>query len=639
MSDLLQVFALLDDAAASPQNPTSRLYTGFSHERVCADPADLENVWAQVESDQHRGLHAVMLADYEWGVRLAGAPLPPGHFAHQRGCLRVLLFQTCCRLASAEVEAWLQQQDQQQPQPTPAGALPLGASVTQAEFLTAIDTIQEAIRAGQTYQINHTYRLQGQSHGSPVALYRRLRARQPVAFGALMALPAGGVANRADVVTHILSLSPELFIRHSRGTLTACPMKGTMSRESDPALDAKTRQCLAQDEKNRAENLMIVDLLRNDLGRISRIGSVRVPKLFEVQTYATVFQMTSTVQSELLPNARVPDVLRALFPCGSITGAPKHRSLSLIAALENTPRDIYCGLIGWVDAPAFEEGRRVGDFCWSVAIRTATIGPESLQTRLRPLHLGIGAGIVLDSVAQQEFEECQLKARFLTQMNPGFALLETMRHVPGQGVLRWPAHLSRLRSSAEALGFAFDVSTIEAALHVVLPQLPRDQPARLRLTLSFEGECIITHAPLMPLTGVFDAQGRVIVHLSRTALPNFSLAKYKTTHRAHYDAAVRDAQNQGAFDCLFFNEAGYLLEGGRSNVFVKRRGQWMTPPLSDGVLPGILRAEALSDPVLNAIECAVTLDDLRQAEDLRVCNALRGLLPAHFLQSFSNPKT
>ena len=318
------VFALLDDRNATEARPTSRLYEGYSHERRCTDPARLDATWRAVEEDLRGGLHAVLLGDYEWGAKLLGAGVRAGSEA---AALRVLLFRELRFLSSDAVLRWLAEHEGAEA-PGAAGALDVRASVDRAEFHAAIHAIQEAIRAGETYQVNYTYRLDFAAHGSPLAFYRRLRARQPVPYGALVALPPE--PGRPEAPTHVLSCSPELFVRHRAGVLTAKPMKGTAPRRTVFEGDSETARHLSLDIKNRAENLMIVDLLRNDLGRIARVGSVRVPELFEVESHQTVFQMTSTVEAELAPGVDLPGLLRALFPCGSITGAPKHHTMELI---------------------------------------------------------------------------------------------------------------------------------------------------------------------------------------------------------------------------------------------------------------------------------------------------------------------
>ncbi|PXW91559.1 para-aminobenzoate synthetase/4-amino-4-deoxychorismate lyase [Sphaerotilus hippei] len=411
------VFALLDDCHATPGRPCSRLYTGFVREHRCSDPATLEAVWAAARADQRDGLHALLLADYEWGAKLLRA----GHAGLREGegeasSLRLLMFRSLERLSADQAGAWLAAQDHGRPEPSPAALGELAASVRRDEFREAIAAVHEAIRAGETYQINYTYRLDGRVQAEPAALYRRLRARQPVAYGAFIALPPDGSGRQR----HVLSCSPELFLRHRAGRLQAMPMKGTAARQPVPEGDSESARLLSLDVKNRAENLMIVDLLRNDLGRIARTGSVRVPALFAVESYRTVLQMTSTVEAELRPGLDLPEVLRATFPCGSITGAPKHHTMELIATLESTPRGLYCGAIGWIDAPAADAPVTCGDFCLSVAIRTIDLGAAAADGA-RPMRLGVGAGIVLDSIAEDEFDECALKARFVTGLTPSGA--------------------------------------------------------------------------------------------------------------------------------------------------------------------------------------------------------------------------
>ena len=604
--------ALLDDRAATPARPTSRLYEGFEREHRCVDPAQLAAVWAQIDADLRSGLHAVLLADYEWGTKLLKAGVRPDG---EPAALRVLMFRTLRRLSRDEVDAWLAKHDASGNDDA-IGVMDLRPSVDRSEFTRAIASIHEAIAAGETYQVNYTYRIDGAAFGSPIALYRRLRARQPVEYGAFIVLPDGAP------FTHVLSLSPELFLRHDEGQLTARPMKGTAARVGAPESDSESARLLAIDIKNRAENLMIVDLLRNDLGRLAQIGSVRVPALFAIEPYTTVFQMTSTVQAQLRPEVGLPELLQAVFPCGSITGAPKHHTMELIADLESTPRGLYCGAIGWLDAPRGEA--RIGDFCLSVAIRTLTLSAEARG--LRALRIGVGAGIVSDSRADDEFDECRLKARFLTGLDPGFELFETMLWAPAQGVRHLERHLARLQRSAQVLGFELDRELLVASLQTYLDAHARDVPAlaRLRLALAHGGQISLTHAPLAPLPA-----GPVRLLVADDSLPEARpLAGHKTTQRRLYDAGVRAAEEAGAFDTLFFDAAGRLVEGGRTNVFVRLDGRWYTPPLTDGALPGVMRGVLLADPAWGAQERSITRADLARAEAVAVCNALRGALAA-----------
>jgi len=618
------VFALLDDLGAGEAGePRSRCYTGFVHEHRAAVPAALDATWAAVDADLRAGLHAVLLADYEWGVALHGlATGERGGGSAAVGGLRVLMFRSLEHFTRDETQQWLRALDGGEEEPSPAGALDLAESIDDTRFDAAIDRIHGAIRDGETYQVNFTYRWHGKAFGSPAGLYRRLRARQPVGYGAFISLPPSGDRQGQGGVRHVLSLSPELFVQHESGRLTARPMKGTAARRpGDAQADAAQAAWLRADEKNRAENLMIVDLLRNDLGRIAVGGTVEVPALFAVEPYATVWQMTSTVQARLREGVGMPALLRAAFPCGSITGAPKHRTMALIDELEGTPRGLYCGAIGWVDAPG-PGGAAVGDFCLSVAIRTLTLGEP--RAGLAPVTMGVGAGIVLDSVAAQERQECRLKARFLTGLDPGFSLIETMRHAPGAGVPLWPHHMARLAGSAARFGFPFDEPALRAAYEALRPSLAPAGDTRLRLALRHDGSAEWRHAPLEPL-----APGPVRLRWGDEVLPvHAPWAGHKTSHRAAYDRAVQAAQAAGAFDSLLLREDGVLLEGGRSNVFVRLDGRWWTPPLADGVLPGVWRGQLLADEQFGAAERSLLREDVERAEALMVCNALRGALPA-----------
>jgi para-aminobenzoate synthetase/4-amino-4-deoxychorismate lyase len=645
------VFALLDDCDATAARRSSRLYTGFVHERVCADVAQLEAVCESVVADTRDGLHAVVLADYEFGRTLLFGEEASRSLKTQRGdaTLRFLLFEHCDKRSREEVDAWLMARDGGAVEPSVAGTANVRASVDPAQFDAAIDAIHAALRAGDSYQVNYTYRLAFDVFGSPAALYRRLRARQPVPFGALIALPEDN---------WVLSCSPELFVEKHGAKLRARPMKGTAPRSDDPVADRRTAEFLGNDPKNRAENVMIVDLLRNDLSRVAQTGSVNVPALFSVEPYASVWQMTSTVEAALLPGTSFAGILRALFPCGSITGAPKHRTMQLIDELESTPRGLYTGAIGWLDArtevthagadeaaaadapdadefavtPGTNESI-CGDFCLSVAIRTLTLN-GSAQTGGLQGKMGIGAGIVLDSVAADEYAECQLKARFLTGADPGFDLFETMYATREEGVRHLARHLGRLSSSAAALGFKLDdIDAIRAQIAAECASLPAQIPHRMRLALSKDGTVKITAAVLTPLAGSTVGVLLGPDHAFLATEAGDLLLHHKTTRRADYDRGWREAEAKGAFDTLFFNERGELTEGGRSNVFVKLAGRWWTPPLASGVLPGVMRSVLLDEASgLQAAEKVLAQSDVLNAEALLICNALRGALEARIVR-------
>ncbi|AXK64578.1 bifunctional anthranilate synthase component I family protein/class IV aminotransferase [Burkholderia sp. IDO3] len=618
-------FALLDDCDSTASARSSRLYSGFVRERVCTDPARLDELDAIVAQDLRDGLHAVVVGDYEFGRNLERAQ--PGDAP-----LRFLLYARCERLSRDEVDAWLAQQDGGGA-PSIAGVAHVAKSVSRDAFDAAIAAVHDTLRAGDSYQINYTYRLNFDMFGPPPALYRRLRARQPVRYGALIALPDGA---------WVVSCSPELFVEKHGDVLRARPMKGTAPRSADPREDAAAAAFLASDPKNRAENVMIVDLLRNDVSRIARTGTVKVPALFSVEPYASVWQMTSTVEAGWRDGTTFAQMLRALFPCGSITGAPKHKTMELIDAIESTPRGLYTGAIGWLDA-SHDGAAGCGDFCLSVAIRTLTLAPAGADSSMgdaaiadadagrRRGRMGVGAGIVLDSVAADEYAECELKARFLTDADPGFQLFETTAATRADGIRYLERHLARLQRSADAFGFRVDTDALRREIDARCAVLDGDGPYRMKLALAKDGAVEIIAAPLKPLpagpVGVMLASA----HGFAPTRTDDALLLHKTTRRAEYDRAWQAAEALGGFDMLFFNERGELTEGGRSNVFVKIGGAWVTPPLSCGVLPGVMRGVLLDDPAVGAQARVLTLDDVLNADELMICNALRGPMAARLI--------
>jgi len=600
--DTGEVFALLDDARAT-QEARSRLYSGHAGTLRCEDAAGWPQLLAALSQALRDGLHAVPLLSYELGAHLKGLPARPlaGPLA------QVLLFSHCEPMTGEQVASWLATRSMDL---EPAGVAGIAANVDEARFTEAIDRIRDYIAAGDTYQVNYTWRLRFDAFGSLLALYTRLRARQPVPYGALVTLPGGGA---------VLSFSPELFVRHEAGMLVARPMKGTAPASGDADVDAARAQALAQDAKNRAENLMIVDLLRNDLGRVAQTGSVEAPALFEVQRYGAVLQMTSTVQARLRLDAGLEEIFAALYPCGSITGAPKRRTMEIIHELEPDARGIYTGAIGWFD-PA-PPGRAFGDFCLSVPIRTLALGPSI--DGVRRGELGVGAGIVYDSDAPSEYAECQLKARFLTGLHNEFTIFETIRASREHGCRHLEQHLDRMEASCAYFGFAFDRGAAHVALLEASLALPSDALHRLRLAVSHDGALTLNFGELAPL--------HEPVTLLLAQEPTHSgdvFLRHKTSIRGRYDAAWKAAEAQGAFDMLFFNERGELTEGGRSSVFLRFGEEWLTPPLSAGVLPGVMRGVLLAAPAWHAREAVITRAMLEQADDIVVCNALRGPLRA-----------
>ena len=606
-----EVFALLDDASpeASLTGGRSRLYTGHTGTLRCDDIAQWPQMLEQMQAALTRGEYAVTVCAYELGEELLSLDAP--RRPHNAPLAHILLFKDCAQLDAQQVGDWLAARSF--PIDQPAGIANIRANIGQQAFSDALARIHDYIAAGDTYQVNYTYRLRFDAFGSIHALYARLRGRQPVPYGALIALDDGSA---------VLSLSPELFVRHEDGVLTARPMKGTApaappQQQAENVLRATN---LAADPKNRAENLMIVDLLRNDIARVAVTGSVEVPALFEVHRYASVLQMTSTITAQLREDAALADIFDALYPCGSITGAPKRRTMEIIRELEPDARGIYTGAIGWFDP---RDDGKVGDFCMSVPIRTLTLQAQG-EDGVRQGEMGVGAGIVFDSDAQEEYAECKLKARFLTGLQNEFDIFETMYATPSGGIRHRERHLKRLAASAAYFGFPWDERAANAYMDAASAMLDQEHAAyRVRLAISPSGAFAVQHAPLAPL------QEPVRVLLAGEATDSGDLfLRHKTSVRARYDAAWRDAEAQGAFDTLFFNERGELTEGGRSSVFVRVNGKWLTPPLSSGALPGVMRSVLLDDPEWNASEAVITRAMLDAADDIVICNALRGAVRA-----------
>ncbi|EJL88343.1 aminodeoxychorismate synthase, component I [Herbaspirillum sp. CF444] len=602
-------FALLDDNDVRAATPRSRLYTGYHATLSCRSAAGLPALLADMQKAIQGGLYAVSLLHYELGAGLHGIDPHPAARDAEPAQAEILLFKQCRHLTAAETTAWLQEQaDADVAQAS--GVANVRASVDETQFADDIARIRDYIAAGDTYQVNYTYRLHFDMYGAPAALYNKLRARQPVPYGAFIRLPDGRC---------VLSFSPELFVRHERGTLHAQPMKGTARASGDAKEDKLRANALSNDEKNRAENLMIVDLLRNDLGRIAVNGSVAVPHLFAVERFGQVLQMTSTITAQLRPDATLAELFTALYPCGSITGAPKRRTMQIIRELESTPRGLYTGAIGWFDAA--QDGASIGDFCLSVPIRTLVL--QAPQDGVRSGEMGVGAGIVYDSNAADEYAECLLKAAFLTGLGSDFTLFETIYATHEDGCRHLDLHLQRLQASAAYFGFAFDAALIRAALQQSCAQLPPATPHRLRLALLPDGALQVQQGALAPLPP------RVKLFVAPDVMQSDELfLQHKSSVRTAYDNAWQTAERHGGFDMLFFNERDELTEGGRSSVLVQLDGRWYTPPLCAGVLPGVMRTVLLRDPGWAVSERRVTRDELRRAQAVVVCNALRGAVPA-----------
>jgi para-aminobenzoate synthetase/4-amino-4-deoxychorismate lyase len=461
-------------------------------------------------------------------------------------------------------------------------------SISDAEYAERVERIRSLIAAGDTYQVNLTFRLSAEFGGDDAALYARLGRAQRSAFCAHLRF--------GD--TAIVSASPELFFRWTGDELELRPMKGTRPRGRWEAEDDALAAELLASPKERAENLMIVDLLRNDAGRISQFGSVTVPRLFRAERYETVHQLTSTIRSRTLPGTRLTDVFRALFPCGSITGAPKVRTSEIIAELEDGPRGVYTGAIGFVSP---------GEAVFSVAIRTLV-----LDRRAGTAELGVGSGITYDSAAGAELRECIDKARFTRRAPNDFRLLETLLHEPGAGFFLLEGHLARLASSARYFGFHVDEDRVRDALSAAVASAVGAM--RVRLLVSREGAVSVDAQPFAP-----DASTVRVAFSAEPVDSADALLYHKTTRRDAYER--RAAERPDCGDVLLLNERGEVTESTIANVVARIGGHMWTPPLECGLLPGVLRAELLRTAEVR--ERILHPDDLRAADAIYLINSLR----------------
>ncbi|MEY4889526.1 MAG: aminodeoxychorismate synthase component [Pseudomonadota bacterium] len=572
-------FVLLDDARSGKATP-ARLYRDPLEIVTAHDAASLSALLDRLATGH---AHWAGFLTYEAGLLLEGrladrlrpAEMPLAWFGRFDG------FED---IAPEDVPALL---------PDAAGGW-AGAprpKIGRAAYDAALAKVQALISAGDIYQANLTIRAEVSTAGHPLALFAGLRQRAKAGFG-------GVIWTGED---WLLSLSPELFFALHDGKVTTKPMKGTSARGATPDEDVALIARLQSDPKQRAENLMIVDLLRNDVSRVAEPGSVEVPQLFKVETYPTVHQMISTVTARLQPGKAAADVLRAIYPCGSITGAPKIRAMEVIDAVEETPRGIYTGSIGRVDPN--------GDAAFNVAIRTLHLpAGQSIAT------LGLGGGIVADSRVAEEWAECLAKGRFVADQRC-FDLIETMRFDPEQGIERLDLHLARMRASAQAFDFSFDRHAVRNELQAATFRLREAKRIRLLLAKSGAVAIEISNLPPAPVGPVAVAVVPLPVDVS-----DFRLV-HKTSDRAFYDEARAKA---GAFEVVFTDADGFLTEGSFTTLYVERDGVLLTPPLSRHLLPGTLRSELIEAG--RAKEADVRPEDL--ANGFFIGNAIRGILPA-----------
>jgi len=475
----------------------------------------------------------------------------------------------------------------------------------ETDYVQRFDRLKDYITRGHCYQANLAFPLRGTTQASAQEIFAAFRQNQPGRYGVLLSL--GG----ADII----SFSPELFFERKGSAMRMRPMKGTRPRSTAGSAvdDNRIAEAMRAEPKSQAENLMIVDLLRNDLSRLAKAGSVKVPELFTLETYPTLHQMTSQVTAQLNDNLSWLEIFKGLYPCGSVTGAPKIRAIEIIHELEAGPRGPYCGAIGYI-APD-------NSACFNVAIRTAVLE----QGKLR---YDVGSGVVFDSGGQDEYQECLLKSNILRQAPQH--IFETFRRGTDGEFIRLNAHLARLKQGCDSLDWEYPRKQIEQELERAT-QLNKDQELRIRLEvgrdISGSSYARITHKPFIGNTS------ELTLAISRYSLtPKLQEAAIKTSKRKFYDGerariqAVFKASDQSVDEVIFLSETGHICEGSFSSIYAEIDGQLFTPPLSNNILPSILRAELINNGQAKTRQ--LTGEDLINADKIYCGNSLRGLIPA-----------
>lgn len=596
-ANLNTTYVLMDDVL----NGTSLLFTAPDKIITAGgDQTDISAAFAQIESGLDQGQWVAGFLSYELGYAFEQRLTSRQDTHHPLPLLWFGLFNEPHRLTAEQSAKWLAENSGEYRVITPPTP-----TITQATYVERFAVAKQMIEAGDIYQMNLTFKAEFKIEGDPIALYRTLRDVQPVSHASLIKTPDFSV----------LSLSPELFLKREGDKIATRPMKGTQSRGQTPETDKAAHDLLQFDEKQRAENLMIVDLMRNDISRIAKVGSVNVPDLFSVETYPTLHQMTSGVEGLLNDNTSFSDIMEALFPAGSITGAPKIRAMELIHDLEQDSRGVYCGSIGYV-APN-------RDMTFNVAIRTAVIGNEGVG------EIGIGSGIVADSEANKEYQEAILKMRFLSNVMDDFQIFETMLFDGANGIWLLDYHMARLTKSAAHFDFPFIEKDALKLLDEATNAHKSDR-LRVRLVLDRKGALSVTKAALPVEASMPPESVRFVISPTRLSTEDIFL-QHKTTRRTLYDqefAFYHETLNAG--EVVYLNEHGDLCEGSRTNIFLEINGQLLTPPLSSGLLPGTLRAHLLETG--KATEAVLPLSALNKASTIYLGNSVRHLQPAFLME-------
>lgn len=586
-------FVLLQTNRFDKGNHRSFLFSDPSRVISCYKLDEVKKSFLQLEDFVSKGYYAAGFISYEAGFSfeesLSGLKKDP-HFP----LLWFGIYKKPVIVTHKEKIEFLQHRH------APYRIRNLRPNISRKKYIDDVKRIKDFIRQGDTYQVNYTFKYKFDFHGSLFNFYEDLKKKQSVSYSAFVKTPRFS----------ILSLSPELFFRKDRNRTEMRPMKGTLDRGRDMGEDRCNMEALKKSPKDRSENVMIVDLLRNDLGRISRSGTVKTVKLFEAERYETLLQMISIIRGVLKKDITPYDLFKAVFPSGSVTGAPKISTMKIINTLEKEPRNIYTGSIGFF-APD-------GEAVFNVAIRTLLVDNKKNKGEM-----GIGSGIVYDSGTYKEFEECKLKARFITEKKNDFSLIETILWQPKKGYFLLRPHLDRLSSSAEYFNFKYDNRYIIKELKNLEKLFNAHYDYKVRLLLEGEG---IVKSKFSRLSKR-PALAKVRFSDNRTSSKDIFLY-HKTTNRDLYNEEHKKWKKKGYFDIIFTNENNQITEGAISNIIVKRNSFYYTPPLECGLLNGIFRKYLLSNKKISLKEKVLYKEDVKKAEEIYMINSVRGQVRA-----------
>lgn len=568
----------------------------FEHpmeEIICRDGRQLHECLQRIDALRRQGYYLAGYVSYEAGYFLVDKKdFITNQTEHNDVILlHMYAFKDVVKIAQTEVNEYFKQLDVGDAQ-----LKNITFGLSQADYAKGFDVIQKNIKDGNTYQINFTTKFKFDCEGRDLALYQSLRARQKVEFGAILKFSEYSV----------LSISPELFFKKHGQRIESKPMKGTFARHSDPIQDQAVIDFMRHDDKTLSENVMIVDLIRNDMSRITQPGSVSVKNLFEIQSYETVHQMISTVTGKVDSDISVETIFTNLFPCGSITGAPKISTMQIIESLEKEPRGVYTGAIGYITPE--------NDMCFNVPIRTVVLNHDGQA------ELGVGGGIIHGSVCEEEYNECLLKAKFLTSIQT-YQLIESMLwDAQSQAIVRLDKHIERLEKSARSLNFSLDVEQVRRSLTDLVNHIPVD--SKIRILVHKAGKYEMTHSPI----DAPSLETKYIQLSTQKMDANNILLRHKTTERQVYDEEFAKASNNGCYDVLFMNVHDEITECSRHNIFIVKDGQWYTPPIDAGLLGGVKRAELIEELADQCTVKSLKLDDVLSADQIFLTNSVRGLV-------------